>query len=147
MTMDPTVDDDLETKVCEIVAAALAQPQERVKLGSNLMEELGAESLDFLDIVFRLERTFAIEITRGEMESAARGDMTDEEFAPGGIISDAGLQRLRDFMPEAAERIRPGLRPMQIMALFSVRTFVNIVAAKRERAGATAGASQVETRS
>jgi acyl carrier protein len=131
MTMDPTVDEELEAKVCEIVAAALAQPRERVKLGSNLMEELGAESLDFLDIVFRLERTFAIEITRGEIENAARGDMSDEEFAPGGVIGEAGLRRLRDFMPEAAERIRPGLRPMQIMTLFSVRTFANIVAVKR----------------
>ncbi len=40
------------------------------------MADLGAESLDFLDIVFQLERDFGIQITRGEMERAARGDMT-----------------------------------------------------------------------
>jgi acyl carrier protein len=114
-----------------IIAEALACDRERVQLTSNLMEELGAESLDFLDIVFKLERAFDIQITRGEMERAARGDMSEDEFAPGGVISDAGLERLRQLMPEAGERIRPGLRPMQILGLFSVQTFVNLVEAKR----------------
>ena len=126
-------DDDIESRVCAMVAEALALPPERVRPDANLFDELGAESLDFLDIVFKLERGFGIQITRGEMEAAARGDMSDEEFAPGGVISEAGLARLRQLMPEAADRIRPGLRPMQILSLFSVRTFVNIVTAKLGR--------------
>ena len=73
-----------------------------------------------------------IQITRGEMERAARGTMSDEEFAPQGVISEAGLARLRELMPEAAQRIQPGLRPAQILSLFSVRTFVNLVLAKRQ---------------
>ena len=86
--------------------------------------------MDYLDIVFRLERAFDIQITRGEMEHAARGDMSDEEFAPSGIISEAGLQRLRELMPEAAHRIVPGLRPMQILNFFTVQTFANMVGSK-----------------
>lgn len=117
-------------RVREIVAEALVRPAAQVRLDSNLMSDLGAESLDFLDLVFRLEREFHIQITRGEMERAARGDMTDEEFAPLGVISERGLQRLRELMPEAAERIQPGLRPGQILSLFSVRTFANLVRAK-----------------
>jgi hypothetical protein len=101
-----------------------------VRVESILMADLGAESLDFLDIVFKLEREFHIQITRGEMERAARGDMTDEEFAPAGVISERGLLRLRELMPEAAGRIQPGLRPAQILSLFSVQTFVNLVRAK-----------------
>jgi acyl carrier protein len=117
--------------VCRIVADALGCPVAQVKLDSNLMDDLGAESLDFLDIVFKLERAFQIQITRGEMESAARGDMSDEEFAPGGVVSQAGLARLRELMPEAKDRIVPGLRPVMILGLFSVQTFVNIVEKKR----------------
>jgi acyl carrier protein len=113
------------------VAEALARPAAGVQVTSILMEELGAESLDFLDIVFKLERTFGIQITRGEMEALARGDMSDVEFAPGGVISEAGLARLRQIIPEAADRIRPGLRPVQILSLFTVRTFVRMVEAKR----------------
>jgi acyl carrier protein len=47
------------------------------------------------------------------------------------VISDAGLARLRELMPEAGDRIKPGLRPAQILSLFSVQTFVNIVNGKR----------------
>ena len=123
-------------RVRQIVADALGRPHAEVSVTSNLMDELGAESLDFLDIVFQLEQTFGIEITRGEMERAARGDMSDDEFAPGGVISEAGLARLRELMPEADARIQPGLRPRQILTLFSVQTFVNLVEAKQ--AGRTA---------
>ncbi len=126
-------DQEIGDTVCRVVAEALGRDIE-VRVTSNLMNDLGAESLDFLDIVFKLEQTFGIQITRGEMERAARGDMSDEEFAPGGVISEAGLQRLRELMPEAADRIHPGLRPMQILSLFSVQTFVNIVNAKRATA-------------
>ena len=125
-------------RVREIVAEALARPASDVRLESILMADLGAESLDFLDIVFKLEHEFHIQITRGEMERAARGEMSDEEFAPGGVVSEQGLARLRELMPEAAARIHPGLRPVQILSLFSVQTFVNLVRAKMGAAPADA---------
>lgn len=112
------------------VADALMVDLATVTLDSNLMNDLGADSLAFLDIVFKLEQAFDIEITRGEMERAARGDMTEDEFAPDGVVSDAGLARLRELLPEAADRIQPGLRPAGILGLFSVRTFVKIVDGK-----------------
>ncbi|WP_257445919.1 acyl carrier protein [Archangium lipolyticum] len=132
MTHPAQAEKDVVQVVREVIAEALARDVSEVQLEHNLMEDLGAESLDFLDIVFKLERAFGIQITRGEMERAARGDMTDEEFAPAGVISEAGLARLRELMPEAADRIKPGLRPVQILALFSVRTFVNLAEAKRQ---------------
>jgi acyl carrier protein len=123
--------DRVEDRVCAIVAEALGRPPDEVRVDSNLMEDLGAESLDFLDIVFKIEQTFEIEITRGEMERAARGAMSEEEFAPGGVISEAGLARLRELLPESAARIHPGLRPAQILGLFTAQTFANLVHAKR----------------
>ena len=131
MTVDITRD-AIPDAVRRIIADALGRPEAEVRLESILMEDLGAESLDFLDIVFRLEREFGIQITRGEMERASRGDMTADEFAPGGVISERGLARLRELMPEAAERIKPGLRPSMILTLFTVQTFANMVHGKRE---------------
>ena len=125
-------DEELSSRVCAIVASSLGCDPAAVKPSSCLMQELGAESLDFLDIVFRLERDFGIEITRGEMERASRGDMTADEFAPNGVISEAGLARLRELMPEAKDRLKPGLRPSTILTLFSVQTFANRVSGKRE---------------
>ncbi|HEU0029992.1 MAG TPA: acyl carrier protein [Kofleriaceae bacterium] len=129
VTTDPA---DIAERTRAIVADALGRADDEVQLTSNLMDDLGAESLDFLDIVFRLEREFSIQITRGEMERAARGDMSVDEFAPGGVISERGLARLKELMPEAADRIKPGLRPTTILTLFSVQTFANMVIGKRE---------------
>ena len=122
---------DVPETVRKLIAEALATDPSRVQPTSNLMEDLGAESLDFLDIVFKRERAFDIQITRGEMERAARGDMSEDDFAPNGVLSEAGLARLRELMPESSHRIKPGLRPAQILGLFSVQTFVHLVEAKR----------------
>jgi len=124
----------LEEQVRLIIAESLGRDPRLVTLEASLTEDLNAESLDLLDIVFRLERAFDVQITRGEIERAARGDMTEDDFAPGGVISPAGLDRLRALMPEAAARIQPGLRPIQIPGLFTVRTFASIVEAKRAQA-------------
>ena len=124
---------EIENAVRAIVAESLAMDVADVSPTVSLIEELGAESLDFLDIVFKLERAYSIQITRGELERAARGDMTDEQFAPGGVISEAGLARLRELMPEAAAHIQAGLHPAQILSLFTVQTFVHLVIGKQEQ--------------
>ena len=125
--MDPNA---LEDNVRQLVGQTLARDPAAIDPAARLIDDLGAESLDLLELVFRIERSYDIQITRGEMERAARGDMSDEDFAPGGVISPAGLDRLRALMPEVEVHIQPGLRPFQIMGLFSVRTFARIVAAK-----------------
>jgi acyl carrier protein len=125
------IDDTTGAAVCDVIAESLGRPRASVQLASNLFDELGADSLDLLDVVFALEGRFSIEITRGALEQAARGDMTDDEFAPGGAISDAGLERLRALLPESRERIRPGLLPREIPRLFTVGTFARIVLARR----------------
>lgn len=120
-----------EIMVRQAIAEALALEVDDVPVDGNLIEELGAESLDFLDIVFRIERSFDIEITRGEMERAARGDMSEEEFAPDGVISNAGLARLKELMPESSDKIEQGLRPTEILGLFTPKTFINMVEGKK----------------
>lgn len=124
---EPSIEDGVRA----VIATSLGKDVTEVALDASLMQDLGAESLDLLDIVFGIEKEFGIEITRGEMERAARGDMTDEEFAPGGVISEAGLARLRELMPEVATRIAPGLRAREILSLFTVQTFANMVHGKR----------------
>ncbi len=124
----------IEDKVRLLVAEAVGRPAGEVTLDASLIGDLGADSLTLLDLVFMLERAFAIQITRGEIERTARGDMSDEEFAPAGVVSETGLARLRTLMPEAATRIKPGLRQGEILTLFSARTFASIVIAKHTHA-------------
>src|SRR5712691_3832627 len=85
-------------KVAQTMAEALATEPEKVKLEASLIDDLGAESIDFLDIIFRLERGFKVKIPRGKIVEQARGDLTESEFDQGGIVSEAGLARLKTFL-------------------------------------------------
>ena len=67
-------------KVAETMADALGCDVEDVKLKVSLIEGLDAESIDFLDMVFRLERAFKIKIPRGKIVENARGTLTEAEF-------------------------------------------------------------------
>ncbi|HEU5072579.1 MAG TPA: phosphopantetheine-binding protein [Polyangiaceae bacterium] len=132
MTLEPARADSEARAIVvrECIATSLSLELDAVPLEANLMHDLGADSLTFLDIVFRLEQAFDIQITRGEMERAAKGNMSDDEFAPSGVISEAGLERLRSLIPESGQRIQAGLRPGQILGLFTARTFLNMVEGK-----------------
>ena len=125
-------------KVAETVADALACEKERVKLEASLIDDLGAESIDFLDIVFRLERAFKVKIPRGKILEEARGDLSESEFDKGGIVSDLGLERLKSFLSEVPpERLKSPLKVADIPRLFTAETFCKIVI-RQQRAAAAA---------
>src|SRR5439155_8566465 len=92
--------DEIYTKVSATLVEALNVDEDEVKPTSTLQGDLGAESIDFLDIVFRLEREFGIKIPRGELfpESIFQGD---PELVQNGRVTDKGLAELRARMPFA----------------------------------------------
>jgi len=123
-------------KVAETMADALGCDAEQVKLEASLIDDLGAESIDFLDIVFRLERAFKVKIPRGKIVEEARGDLSEAQFEQGGVVSDAGLERLKSFLNEVpAERFKAPLKVAEIPRLFTAETFCKMVI-RRQRAGA-----------
>jgi acyl carrier protein len=117
-------------KVKESIVEALGVDEEEVTPTATLFEDLGAESLDLLDIVFRLEKAFGIKIPRGGIQQdiiAAEG-MKEDEVLVDGALTALGAQKLRERMPEVdAARIYEGFRVDDIPTLFTVQTFVNIV--------------------
>ena len=115
-------------KVAQTMADALGCDVEQVALNVPLIEGLGAESIDFLDIVFRLERVFKVKIPRGKIVEDARGDLTEAEFERKGYLTEVGLQRLRDYLSEApADRIRLPMKVADIPRLFTPETFCKVV--------------------
>src|SRR6202158_5103817 len=92
--------DEIYSKVSATLVEALNVDEEDVKPSSTLQGDLGAESIDFLDIVFRLEREFGIKIPRGELfpEAIFPGD---PEFVQNGKVTDKGLLELKTKMPFA----------------------------------------------
>ncbi len=115
-------------KVQAVIADALYVDVEEAMPNALLMDDLGAESIDFLDIMFRLEKEFSIKIPKGDVEKKARGNLSDEEYAVGGRLTEAALNQLRSVMPEIpAENIKTGLMVRDITTLFNVSTFVRMV--------------------
>src|SRR3954465_8018912 len=92
--------EEIYTKVSATLVEALNVDEEDIQPTSTLQGDLGAESIDFLDIVFRLEREFGIKIPRGELfpESIFQGD---PDFVQGGRVTPKGLHELRMRMPFA----------------------------------------------
>src|ERR1700726_2126449 len=92
--------DEIYSKVSATLVEALNVDEEDIKPKATLQGDLGAESIDFLDIVFRLEREFGIKIPRGELfpESIFQGD---PEFVENGKVTPKGLAELRAKMPFA----------------------------------------------
>src|SRR5437660_7789487 len=92
--------DEIYSKVSATLVEALNVEEDEIKPSATLQGDLGAESIDFLDIVFRLEREFGIKIPRGELfpESIFQGD---PEFVQDGKITPKGLSELRTKMPYA----------------------------------------------
>jgi acyl carrier protein len=127
-------------KVAETMADALGCDVEKVKLDASLIEDLNAESIDFLDIVFRLERAFKVKIPRGKLVEDARGDLTEAQFEQGGVVSAVGFERVKTYFSEVpAERLKSPLNVADIPRLFTTETFCKIVI-RQQRAAAGGGA-------
>ena len=115
-------------KVAQIVSDALGCELDEVKPASSLIEDLDAESIDFLDLVFRLEKGFGVKIPRGKIVEDARGPLPESEFEAKGIVTEAGLIRLREFLGEVpAERFKTPLKAAEIPRLFTPETFCKVV--------------------
>lgn len=92
--------EEIFEKVQETLVDALGVDDDEVTSEATLIGDLGAESIDFLDIVFRLEKNFDIKIPRGELfpENLAAAD---SGFVADGVVTADGIAQLKEKMPHA----------------------------------------------
>ena len=115
-------------KVAETMADALGADVEDIKPKVSLIEGLDAESIDFLDMVFRLERAFKIKIPRGKIVENARGDLPEAEFEQKGIVTEKGLLQLKSYLSEIPDsRFKTPMKVADIPRLFTPETFCKLV--------------------
>jgi len=91
--------EELFSKVQESLVEALSVDDDEVTPEASLTRDLGAESIDFLDIVFRLEKTFGIKIPRGDL--FPENLLNNPEFVADGKLTDTGLSELKERLPYA----------------------------------------------
>jgi acyl carrier protein len=119
-------------KVAAVLVEALNVEEVDIQPASTLQGDLGAESIDFLDIVFRLEREFGIKIPRGELfpESIFQGD---PEFVQNGRVTPKGIEELRGKMPLAdLTEFEKAPEVGNIADLFTVQLVARYVQSKLE---------------
>jgi acyl carrier protein len=128
-----SVSEEIYRKVSVVLAESLNLDDDELTPTATLQGDLGAESIDFLDILFRLERDFGIKIPRGELfpESIFQGS---PEFVLEGRVTDEGMEEIRLRMPfadlEAFDRDR---RLSAVSDLFTVGLVARYVAWKHDR--------------
>ena len=123
-----------------IAEVLLIQDLETIQPSSRLIENLGADSLDFLDLVFRLEEQFSISIPKEEVNFLSSMGLSADNLPSDGTLPEAAIEKLQRLMPEVpSEEFRPGLRVADVPRLVTVQSFLNIVERKLKEKGDVAG--------
>lgn len=119
---------EVRRKVVAAVAQALDLDPSEVTPEASLEEELGAESLDFLDLAFILEREFQVRLPRLNLLQRAEERYGEGSLIQDGLVTGRGLALLAERMPEVRpERLRAGLRVSELGRLVTAETFVRVV--------------------
>lgn len=112
--------------VREVLVNALAVEEDEVTMDATLLDDLGAESIDILDILFQLEKKFQIAIDRSEL--VPEDLMNDEKYVVNGILTADGLAELKKRMPNTDfTEFEKNPAVQNISKLLTVRDMCNIV--------------------
>ena len=119
--------DEIFEKVREVLTDALGVDDDEVTPEATLSGDLGAESIDYLDIVFKLEKKFDVKIPRGELfpENLAAADSS---LVQNGVVTESGINELRQRMPHAdVDKFAQDPKVENIQELFTVNMIVNFL--------------------
>jgi acyl carrier protein len=120
-------------KVQEVLVDALAVDEDEVTPDATLIGDLGAESIDILDISFKLEQTFGFKIAQGEL--FPEGVTQNPEYVQDGKMTPKGIEELRKRLPHfdfAAIEADPAVA--NIRNIFTVEALVNFCEQKLQTA-------------
>jgi len=128
---------DVDSAVKEAVVEALALDDDEVTPESTLMDDLGAESIDLLDILFRIEKSTGVKIEASDLGDYIQGGIPDDEFSDENqVISAKGAEQLHKVMPQAdPSEIEGKLNADEVMTLFTVQNLADMVKGRADGAG------------
>ena len=91
------MEDEVFSKIQQVLSGALGVEKDEIRPEASLVRDLGAESIDFIDIIFRLEKAFDVKIPSGELFPG--NILNDEQFVKEGRVTPAGLEELKSKVP------------------------------------------------
>lgn len=126
-------DEEIFTRLRELIRNVLGVKLDDIRRESVLIGELGAESIDLLDLSYLIEDTFGITIEPNEFEARVTARLPDGVFEREGYLTEAALAELRAALPEVDQaRLVKGFRKAQIPSLLTVGVFVRLIKQKIE---------------
>jgi acyl carrier protein len=123
---------EIQSAVQEAVTGALGVGEDEATPDATLMDDLGAESIDLLDILFRIERSTGVKIQASDLGEYIQGGIPDDQFGDeNGIVSPEGLVQLKKVMPQInTDELAGTLEAEKVITLFTVGNLADMVAAR-----------------
>lgn len=114
--------------IIEAVADCLALDLDEVSADSRLVTDLGADSLDFIDLIFVLEKKFNVEIRGGELDFLSKLDVSNPDVMQDGVLTESAIDKLSTWLP-ALEQVpdRKAVTPAELFSLITVDTLWRVV--------------------
>ncbi len=121
-------DEEVLDKLLPLVEEVTGVPQERIRMESGLVQDLGAESLDLLDLSFLIQEKFGVTLEPDEFERQARARLGEGGYERDGYLTEAALEELKKALPEVpAEKLRPPLEKVALPSVLNVAVFVHLI--------------------
>ncbi|MBF0499197.1 MAG: acyl carrier protein [Candidatus Riflebacteria bacterium] len=118
-------------KLRDLIKNVLGIASDKIRMESALVTDLGAESIDLLDLSFLIEDTFGIVIEPNEFEKDVKKRIPGGAYEKDGYLTDEAIAELRMALPEVDQsRLTKGLRKAEIPSLLTVSVFVRLIARK-----------------
>ncbi len=128
---------DVDGAVKEAVVQALALEEDEVTPDATLMDDLGAESIDLLDILFRIEKSTGVKIEASDLGDYIQGGIPDDEFSDDNeIVTAKGAEQLHRIMPQVdPDEVAGSLNAEEVITLFTVQNLIDMVKSRGDGAG------------
>lgn len=127
---DQAIDEAVAEGVKRCVRRVLALAPEKVSLTSRLMVDLGAESLDLVELMYLLEAEFSIRLEQDDLSLSRQLGLPEAELHRGEVLTPTALELLRRRHPDAGDLLREGITRRELAALLTVGEVARTVARK-----------------
>jgi acyl carrier protein len=118
-------------KLIPLIRETTGAREEQITMDSGLMEDLGAESLDLLDLSFLIEETFGVTIESDSFERQASERIPGGVYDRDGVLTDEALVELRKALPEVPpEKLKSGMKKIEVPSVLTVAVFVHVIQRK-----------------
>ena len=110
------------------VAESLALDPDKIQMDSRLVDQLGADSLDFLDFIFSLEKKFGIKLSREGLEQLLRADFLEDDLTDEDYLSASAIERMGEWMPELKNAPDAGkITPRELYSYITLESLAILV--------------------